>query len=52
MFSLILKTTIIITIIIITSLLLLTKTPQIIIPVSSTLQVNAPSDIKKRLLIT
>ena len=44
MFSLILT-------IIMTSLPLLTKTPLIITPVPSTLKVNAPSDIKKQLLI-
>ena len=45
MFSLILTT-------IITSLPLLTKKPLIITPILSTLKVNAPSDIKKQLLIT
>ena len=45
MFSLILTT-------IITSLPLLTKDPLIITPESSTLKINAPSDIKKQLLIT
>ena len=39
-------------IVIITSLPLLTKNPLIITPVPSTLKVNAPSDIKKQLLIT
>ena len=44
MFSLILTT-------IITSLPPLTKNPQVITHVPSTLKVNAPSDIKKQLLV-
>ena len=44
MFPLILTT-------IITSLTLLTRNPLIIIPVPSTLKVNAPSDIKKKAII-